>query len=83
MTITLTIPDPVATRVILGYSASRGYSPTIFDPETGATSPNPETRAQYAKRMLIAHVIQAVKQYETQLADQAAAQAVDTDIHLS
>jgi len=79
--ITITIPDAIASRVLNGFARRYGYAPTI-DGE-----PNPETKAQFAKRKLIELIKQAVREAEVQEASNAAAttaaQSADTDIQLS
>lgn len=80
--ITITIPDAIAVRVLNGFAKRFNYSPIL---ENG--SPNPETKAQFAKRKLIELIKQAVREAEIQDATNAAAtQAaadVDTNINLS
>ncbi len=81
-TITITIPDNITTRVLNGFAKRYNYSPTL---ENG--SPNPETKAQFAKRKLIEYIKQAVREAEIQDAANTAATtagaSVDTDIILS
>jgi len=80
--ITITIPDPIANRVLNGFAKRYNYSPTL---ENG--DPNPETKAQFAKRKVIEFIKQAVREAEIQEAANAAAtaagQTADTDIQLS
>lgn len=80
--ITITIPDSVATRVLNDLAQRFNYSPTLED-----GSPNPETKAQFAKRKLIEMIKQACKEAEVQNAANSAATtaaaSVDTDIQLS
>lgn len=80
--ITINIPDNIATRVLNGFAYRFSYSPILED-----GSPNPETKAQFAKRKLIEHVKQAVREAEIEQAKNAAGttagQSVDNDIVLS
>lgn len=80
--INITIPDPIAPRVLNGFAKYYGYSPTL---ENG--DPNPETKAQFAKRKLIEIIKAAVKRAEVEDATNAAATtagtSADTDIVLS
>lgn len=80
--IVINIPDPVAPRVLLGFSSRYGYQATL---DNG--SPNPETRAQFAKRKLMELIKQAVREAEMEtarnVAATTAAASVDNDIVLS
>jgi len=80
--ITINIPDAIATRVINGFAKRYNHSSTL---ENG--DPNPETKAQFAKRKLIEFIKQAVRDAEIQDATNTAATtagtSVDTDIILS
>jgi hypothetical protein len=60
-TITVTIPDPVAPRVIDALSIGMGYQTTIDG------NPNPETKGAFAKRQLILWVMAVVKNYEASI----------------
>jgi hypothetical protein len=86
-TLTITIPDAVATRVLTGFSNDTGYHATITNPTTGEVTNNPESRTDYSRRMLREYIVARVKHYEatTAAADaRAAAEAdVDADISLS
>jgi len=80
--ITITIPDAIASRVVNGFAIHYGYAAILQD-----GTPNPETKTQFAKRKLIELIKQAVKASEIQTAANAAAttaaDSVDTDIVLS
>lgn len=52
MIITFTIPDAQATRVINGIAENENYQASIFDANRNKI-PNPETKQQFAKRILI------------------------------
>lgn len=72
-TITITIPDNITPRVINGFAKRYNYSPTL---ENG--DPNPETKAQFAKRKIIEYIKQSVKEAEMQDATNAAATTAGT-----
>jgi len=80
--ITITIPDNITNRVINGFAKRYNYSPTLDNGD-----PNPETKVQFAKRMLIAYIKQAVTEAEVQDASNTAAtsasQSVENEIVLS
>jgi len=80
--ITITIPDNIAPRVINGFAKRYSYIPTLED---GA--PNPETKAQFAKRKLIEIIKRAVREAEIEDAVNIAAgnagTSADTDITLT
>lgn len=79
--IVLTIPDPVLPRMIQGLSEYYGYQPTLKDPsDITKTIPNPETRAQFAKRMLIFHIKKTMIQAEGGPAATTARETVTNDI---
>lgn len=58
--ITLTIPDSEAARVLDGFAAYHRYEATVDNPDydpkaegSSPTIPNPETKIQFAKKMII------------------------------
>lgn len=65
--ITLNIPDAVLPRVINGISRQYEYRDTLPD-----GTPNPETRAQFARRQVILWVKRTVRQAEVEAAREAA-----------
>jgi len=65
--IALNIPDAILTRVINGFANYYHYQSTI-DGEA-----NPETKAQFSKRMLVEYIKNAVVASEVQDAANAAA----------
>jgi len=81
-TITINIPAETTTRVIDGFCYTYGYSPILSN-----GSPNPETKAQFAKRKVLEYIRNAVRRAEIEQAANAAAgvaaTSVDTDIVLS
>lgn len=79
--ITITIPDAIAPRVLSGFCKRYNYLPTLTD-----GSPNPETKAQFAKRKIIDFIKLAVRESEIQDASDAASRtagiSADNDIVL-
>lgn len=69
--ITLTIPDASFTRVVRGICAYHGYT-DLIEAVDGSMIPNPESRNQFAKRMLVTSVKNWLKNVEGELAAQAA-----------
>lgn len=90
-TITITIPNPILNRVIDAYAYQHGYQDEIpsVDPVTRRDTkiPNPETKNQFVRRMLIRHIKQAVRAHEARLAENVARQAahdsVESEINLT
>ncbi len=62
VTITLSIPDAQANRVVNALSISGSYQTTIDG------SPNPQTKARFVKQMLVSYVMDTVKSVEAQSA---------------
>jgi hypothetical protein len=82
-TITINIPDNVLQRVVNGVAVAHGYQERIPDPANpDATIPNPQTRAQFAKAMLVKFVKDSVKQAEAIEAAEAARQQAARDADL-
>lgn len=81
-TLTITIPNAITNRVIDGFAKRYNYSPLL---ENG--DPNPETKAQFAKRKVVEFIKQAVREAEIQDAANTAATSAgasaDTEIVLS
>ena len=84
-TITITIPNPVANRVIDSVCERYGYEDTIED--DGNRIPNPISKAQFAKQQLIAWVKDCVTYKEGNEAGNKARQEaiakVEAEIQLS
>lgn len=72
--IIIDIPAGVTTRVLNAIAVKYGYQETLpaGTPEEPTTIPNPETKAQFAKRMVIKHVKDIVREYEASQAQTAA-----------
>ena len=77
--ITFTIPDQIAPRVLDGFAIAEGYV-AVLDNGTA----NPETKTQFMRRKIIEYVKNAVRSAEVQDAKNKAAtmagQSVDQDI---
>lgn len=79
--INIVIPDNLLPRVINGIASFYGYQTEING------QPNPQTKAQFAKAQLIAHIKHCVKTVETDeavnLAREAKRSEVESNITLS
>jgi hypothetical protein len=71
--ISITIPDAQLTRVIDGIAGQHNYQITVPAPNPlDPPVPNPETKSQFAKRMMIKWAKENVKAWEATLAANAA-----------
>ncbi len=81
-TITLTIPNAVASRITDAISAKYGYSATLMN-----GTPNPQTKADFTKAWLITQLKNAVKEHEQNtaaaVASTNAANDVDNNISIT
>lgn len=77
--ITITIPNPVLDRVLVGFTNNRGYQATTINSE-GQSIPNPVTRAEYSKQQLIQFIKECVISYEGQIAAAQAASSTALDV---
>lgn len=73
--VSFTIPNPQVTRFNEGFAKFYGYRETLED-----GTPNPETKTQFAKRMMIEHAKRVVKEAEGVTVATAAKAANDADI---
>lgn len=80
-TITITIPNGGVTRVVNGVCGYFGYEP-IITPMIGEPFPNPESKAQFAQRMLVVNVKSWVKSFESRQAAEAARDVANADADL-
>lgn len=79
-TIQITIPDAQLTRVVNSFTDSFGYAPMILDNSVPPIAiPNPETRNQFAKRMVAEWVKQRVITQESFMAAETARAAAIAD----
>lgn len=82
-TLSITIPDAVAPRVMDAVASIYGY----LDPETGLPRVPGQTKAQFAKETVKTFLKNVVKQHEAQQQSEAARQAalnsVESEINLS
>jgi hypothetical protein len=81
-TISINIPDAVQPRVLDAFAATYGRPEEIPDPNHTPTGPgdvvmipNPETKAQFAKKMLQQHVREVLTAHEASAEAEAARQA--------
>lgn len=77
--LTITVPDQHLTRVLNGFAAHHGYKDTLENPD-GTTSPNPETKIQFARRIIRRFVLDSVKAYEAPIAAETARQTAIADV---
>lgn len=81
--ITITYNDTLQTRVIDAFSLGNGWTANVENPD-GSTSPNPLTKAQWArneiKRYIREHVIQYEANRDAEAARTAAVATGNTDI---
>jgi len=75
--IAINIPDGKLQRVIDGIAVARNYRATMSD-----GTPNPETKAQFARRMVAEQIKDWVAQAEGAAADIAARQAIVNDANI-
>jgi hypothetical protein len=68
--ITISIPDAVLPRVLDAMASAYGYSATLPD-----GSPNPQSKAQFARQQLANFVKQTVAEQEVRAAVAAASQS--------
>jgi hypothetical protein len=78
-TLSITIPDAIAARVLDAVAYGNGYSDMIPDPMgSGNPIPNPITKTQFAKNVLKDWIKANVVSYESvQAADTARQAAID------
>lgn len=86
--ITLTIPDGEATRILNGFAAHHKHRTDVanplYDPDDAEstepkTIPNPETKLEFTKRKIIEFVKASVRAEETRSAFEAARGAMPSD----
>ncbi len=84
MDIITTIPDQLVSRVIDGMAGQNGYQAFL---DEGQTEPNPESKSQFAKRMVREYIKNNVIAWEAnQAVDEArdlAVEAAENEIELS
>lgn len=77
--ITITIPDAALPRVISDLCTNFGYQSILVD-VIGNQTANPETPAQFAKRMLVQQIKGWMRNVESAQAARVAAATSDSDI---
>lgn len=78
-TLSITIPDAIAPAVIDALAGHYGYTATVGDP----SAPNPETKAQFVRRMVAGHIRHLVQEYRTTQAARQAAATAESDADLN
>lgn len=74
--ISVTIPDAVLPRVLNAFASRYGYLATLTNADDQPVA-NPETKAQFAKRMLAEHIKRVVREEEAIAAELTARQQTD------
>ena len=74
LNLSVTVPDAQATAILADFCAYNGYQETI----NGA--PNPQTKAQFAKQVVIKFVRESVNAQRAAAAALTASQTVITDV---
>jgi len=74
LNLSVTVPDAQATAILADFCAYNGYQETI----NGA--PNPQTKAQFAKAVVIKFVRESIKAQRAAAAALAASQTVIADV---
>ena len=74
LNLSVTVPDAQATAILADFCAYNGYQETI----NGA--PNPQTKAQFAKQVVVKFVRESIKAQRAQAASLAAAQTVIAEV---
>lgn len=77
--ITIDIPTVALTRVVDSLCLYGGYQATITNPD-GTTSPNPVTKAKFAKAEIIKFIKQVTKNNEASVSANTARQTKETEI---
>jgi len=81
-TLSITVPDAVATRVMDAIGATYGFAAALAA-AAAEDPPRTLTKAQFAKQVIIDFVRTTVKNYEAELARAAAAAQTGSDITLA
>ncbi len=79
--ISITIPNGSVARVVNGVCGFFNYQAILIDP-LGEQTPNPETKNQFAQRMVVVNVKSWVKSFESQQAAEAARADANADAEL-
>ena len=74
LNLSVTVPDAQATAILADFVAYNGYQVTI----DGA--PNPQTKAAYAKQVVVKFVRESIKAQRAAAAALAASQTVIADV---
>jgi hypothetical protein len=83
-TISFAIPDDVLPRVLDAFAEMYGYQDQVSDPANpGEMIPNPQTKAQFARRKIIDYVREMVRVYEGSVAKASAEAKSDSEVSVS
>lgn len=84
-TITFTIPNAILPRVVAGICGKYGYQDMVDDPsdEGVAVIPNPETKAEFCKRMIRQNIKRDVLQWEAEQAYNASQQTGASEVSIT
>jgi hypothetical protein len=83
LSLSLTVPDEVATEVLADFVHYHGYTDTISAPteeNPEATIPNPQTKIAFAKAKLALFIKESIKSYRANATADAARQASITEV---
>lgn len=81
--ITLTIPDAIAQRVLNGFCGAHGYSDMVPDPANpGQLIQNPMTKVEFVRKFLLDVIRHDVKAYEGTVSRKAAEAKANEEIQL-
>lgn len=71
-----TVPNASLNSIVVDFCAAHGYTTAVID-ESGVSSPNPETRPQFMRRMMKEFITQSVRSYRAAQAYAAADAAIE------
>ncbi len=78
-TLTITIPNAQLTRVANAVATQHGYQAEVPDPDNpGQTIPNPQTKADFAREVLMRFLRETVRAHEAAVAAESARQTAIT-----
>lgn len=80
MIVSFNIPNDVASRVLDALCVVNGYDEFIRDFNGQPLRPNPQTKAEFAKSVIVKFVIETVKGHEAQLAAKSARESAIADV---
>ena len=75
--LTLNIPDGKVAEFVDDYSAFHGYQAQVWDEETGTMVANPQTKRQFMKQQIVAHIKESIRIYRARKAQELATNVDD------